>query len=78
MRARIVLRCASGAASEEVASALGVHSRTVGIWRERFRVDRLDGLADEPRPGAPRKVTDAQVERVVTRTLESTPRGQTH
>ena len=78
MRARIVLQCASGMTNNEVATALGVHPRTVGIWRERFRGDRLEGLADEPRPGAPRKVTDAQVERVVTRTLESTPRGQTH
>ena len=39
---------------------------------------RLEGLYDEPRPGAPRKVSDEQVEKVVMQTLESTPRGQTH
>src|SRR4029077_2437493 len=37
-----------------------------------------DGLADEPRPGAPRKITDADVERVVTRTLETRPESATH
>src|SRR5262250_816316 len=47
-------------------------------WRSRFLKKRLEGLYDEPRPGAPRKVSDAQVEKVVIQTLESTPRGQTH
>jgi len=50
----------------------------VGKWRERFRKDGLEGLADEPRPGAPRKISDAQVEAVITRTLESTPEQGTH
>src|SRR5579875_1040584 len=50
----------------------------VNKWRSRFLRHRLEGLYDEPRPGAPRKVTDAQVEQVVIQTLESTPRGQTH
>jgi transposase len=50
----------------------------VGKWRCRFLKARLEGLYDEPRPGAPRKVTDDQVERVVIQTLESTPRGETH
>ena len=62
MRARIVLRCAEGASNRAVAEALGVHEDTVSIWRGRFHRDRLDGLSDEPRSGAPRKVTDAQVE----------------
>lgn len=78
MRARIVLRCAEGLANRDVAQQLGVHERTVYVWRKRFLRDRLDGLADEPRPGAPRTVSDAEVEQVVTRTLEVTPRGQTH
>jgi len=47
-------------------------------WRARFAVERLDGLVDEPRPGQPRTVTDAQVEEVITKTLESTPRDATH
>ena len=50
----------------------------VGKWRARFLKSRLEGLYDEPRPGAPRKVSDEQVEKVVIQTLESTPRGQTH
>jgi transposase len=51
---------------------------TVCKWRGRFVRDRLDGLYDEPRPGAPRKITDEQIEQVVVRTLEATPRGATH
>lgn len=78
MRARIVLHCARGESNRAVAETLGVHEDTVGVWRARFARDRLQGLADEPRAGAPRKITDAQVEQVVTRTLESTPCGQTH
>ena len=57
---------------------LGVHPVTVGKWRRRFAVDRLDGLIDEPRPGAPRTVGDEQVEAVIVKTLESTPAGATH
>src|SRR5258708_6101897 len=49
-----------------------------GKWRSRFLKTRLEGLYDEPRPGAPRKVSDAQVEQIVVQTLESTPRAQTH
>jgi len=51
---------------------------TVGKWRQRFRDARLEGLADEPRPGAPRSLSDARVEEVVTRTLESKPDNATH
>ena len=50
----------------------------VGKWRARFLKARLEGLYDEPRPGAPRKIGDDQVEKVIIQTLESTPRGQTH
>jgi transposase len=50
----------------------------VGKWRTRFVVNRLDGLLDEPRPGAPRAISDKDVERVITLTLESTPRDATH
>ncbi|MCU1326200.1 MAG: putative transposase [Bryobacterales bacterium] len=49
-----------------------------GKWRARFLKARLEGLYDEPRPGAPRKVSDEQVEKVIIQTLESTPQGQTH
>lgn len=77
-RARMVLACAEGRPNTAVAAALRVSPPTVGKWRRRFLAQRLDGLLDEPRPGAPRQITDAAVERVVTQTLESTPRDATH
>lgn len=77
-RARIVLRCAEGGHDGIVAEELGVCTGTVGRWRRRFAELRLQGLHDEPRPGAPRTIRDAQVERVVIETLETTPKGATH
>jgi transposase len=77
-RARLVLACAEGLDNDAVAARLGVCPATVGTWRRRFVDRRLEGLADEPRPGAPRTVSDADVERVVTRTLESKPEAATH
>ena len=73
-----MLACADGLANGRVAGQLGVTRQTVGKWRNRFAADRLEGLSDEPRPGAPRKIGDDVVERVVTTTLEATPRGATH
>jgi transposase len=73
LRSRIVLACAEGFSNQAVAAQCGVSTHTAGKWRERFRTHRLEGLADEPRPGAPREITDAQVEEVITRTLETTP-----
>jgi len=78
LRARIVLRCAEGLTNTEVANQFHVRKATVGKWRQRFVDRRLDGLLDEPRPGAPRKVSDADVERALTMTLESTPKDATH
>ncbi len=78
LRARIVLRCAEGLTNTEVARQVQVRSQTVGKWRQRFVDRRLDGLLDEPRPGAPRKVSDRDVERAVAMTLESTPKDATH
>lgn len=77
-RARIILTCADGLDNKVVAKKLRMTPQTVGRWRRRFVADRLDGLYDEPRPGAPRKITDSEVEAVVVRTLESKPRGATH
>src|SRR5947208_15927018 len=71
-RSRIVLLVADGLRTGEVAQRLGVHRNTVAKWRRRFEAERLDGLVDEPRPGRPRTVTDAHVDAVITRTLEST------
>ena len=78
MRARIVLSCGQGMSNFEVARKLHITGATVGKWRERFRQLGLDGLLDEPRVGAPRKITDRQIEKVVTKTLESTPANSTH
>jgi transposase len=77
-RARIILACGDGQSNAAVASRLRVTRPTVGKWRARFLSQRLDGLLDEPRPGAPRTITDADVERVLARTLETLPRDATH
>ena len=76
-RARILLACPEGRPTTDIARRLHVSPTTVCKWRARFLRARLDGLFDEPRPGTPRTITDAQVEQVIVRTLESTPRGAT-
>src|SRR6201999_3134014 len=78
LRARIVLACAEGRNNTGVAARLGIHPGTVRTWRPGSLARRLDGLGDEPRPGVPRTITDAQVEEVVVRTLEEVPAGATH
>jgi transposase len=78
LRSRIVLACAEGGSNVAVAARLGVSNATVNKWRSRFVRDRLEGLSDEPRPGAPRTITDDHVERVIVATLESKPVGATH
>jgi len=77
-RSRIVLLAAEGLRNTEIAERLGVHRHMATKWRARFAQQRLDGLVDEPRPGRPRTVTDEQVEAVVVRTLETTPKDATH
>ena len=78
LRCRIVLACAAGASNAAVASRLGISRPTVTKWRSRFVGRRLEGLADEPRPGAARTITDEQVEQVLVLTLETTPTDATH
>jgi transposase len=73
-----VLAAADELGNTAVAKTLGVGKATAEKYRRRFLRLRLDGLLDEPRPGAPRKVTDAKVEQIVAKTLETTPRGETH
>jgi len=77
-RARIVLLAAEGKTNTEIAGELGVHRPMVTKWRTRFAEHRLDALTDEPRPGRPRTVTDEQVEEVIVKTLETTPKDATH
>ena len=78
LRARIVLACADGRSNTAVAAELRVCVDTVGKWRSRFLEQRLDGLLDQPRSGRPRMIDDADVERVIALTLETTPRDATH
>jgi transposase len=78
LRSRIVLRCSTGVPNTQVARELGITNATVGKWRSRYVVKGPAGLLDEPRCGAPRRISDEQVEEVVVKTLESTPRNATH
>jgi transposase len=78
LRARIILACVDEPTNTAVAEQLGICTATVGTWRKRFLAKRLEGLVDEPRPGTPRTVSDADVEHVVTRTLETKPKAATH
>ncbi|HEX7270440.1 MAG TPA: helix-turn-helix domain-containing protein, partial [Streptosporangiaceae bacterium] len=82
-RARIVLACAAGPPDlpggrpvSRVAAELGLSRDTVRKWRSRFVAERLAGLRDAPRPGAPRTITDEQVARVIARALEAPPAGR--
>jgi transposase len=77
-RARIVLLAADGMTNVAVAERVGVNQATVVKWRRRFLERRLDGLVDEPRPGAPRSISDDAVEAVIVRTLEDKPTDATH
>ena len=77
-RARIVLAAAEGLENKAIVERVGADANTVGKWRRRFAERGLDGLLDEPRPGAPRKIGDEQIAEVIARTLEETPPGATH
>lgn len=75
-RCAIVLGCAAGKSNKQVSMELGVSPQTVGKWRRRFLLHRLDGLTDEPRPGAPRQISDEQIKEVVAATLDQrSPEG---
>jgi transposase len=78
LRSRIVLESATGATNTAVAAKLGCTPQTVGKWRARFIERGVDGLLDEPRPGAPRTISDEQVEQVIVKTLNDTPKDATH
>src|SRR4051794_40046070 len=78
LRARIVLLASDGLKNTEIAGRLAIRHASVSKWRNRFAEHRLDGLTDEPRPGQPRKISDAKVEEVIVKTLETTPKHATH
>ena len=78
LRARIVLRSADGLSNTAIAHELGIAKHTVGKWRERFARLRGDGLLDEPRPGAPRRIGDEAIAALVDRTLATQPKDATH
>jgi transposase len=79
-RSRVVLACADapGESNSQIAKQLGISRNMVYKWRNRFAAERLDGVLDEPRPGRPRTIADTDVERVITTTLETTPKDATH
>lgn len=77
-RARVILLCAEGKSNKETAAELQLTLQTVGKWRQRFIEKRLDGLLDEPRPGTSRRLSEADVDRVLSLTLESAPSGAAH
>ncbi len=78
LRAKIVLACAEGKTNQVVAAELSCSNATVGKWRQRFVEKRLNGLADEHRPGVPRTITDDHVEAVIVKTLTERPKDATH
>jgi transposase len=78
LRARVILESASGLSNQEVAARVGVNDTTVSKWRSRFIRYGTQGLVDAPRSGAPRTVTDEDVELVIRKTLDELPRGATH
>lgn len=78
VRARIVLAAASGLTNTEIAAKLDVCAHTAGLWRRRFARDGMDGLYDEPRPGAPRQIGDNEIAATIRKTLETRPQGATH
>lgn len=77
-RARIVLASATGESNERIAARLKLTPHTIGKWRGRYVARGIEGLLDEPRPGAPRSVSDEQVDRVITLTLDTLPTDATH
>ncbi|MQB01752.1 MAG: IS630 family transposase [Actinobacteria bacterium] len=77
LRARIVLQAAEGVSNKDIAAALGTTPQTVGLWRGKFAREGMAGLQDAPGPGRPRAIDDDVVQRVLAKTLEPPPAGET-
>lgn len=77
-RARIVLRAAEGASNRQIATEVGMSELRVGGWRTKFIAEGIAGLSDRPRSGRPRTIDEATVQRVIAKTLEPPPGGESH
>lgn len=77
-RARIILACADGGGTGEVAKQVGVTPQTVSRWRKRFAAGGSAALHGQPRPNADRKLSDEKVEEMIRTTLQTKPKAQTH
>jgi transposase len=77
-RARIVLRAAQGASNRQIAAEIGMSELRVGGWRTKFIAEGIAGLSDRPRSGRPRTIDEATVQRVIAKTLEPPPAGESH
>jgi transposase len=78
VRAKIILLCADGNRTKDVAEQTGVRQETVSRWRKRFVEQRTEGLSDLPRPNTHRKLSDNKVEGIIRTTLNTKPEAQTH
>ena len=76
-RARIITTSWDGVSVAELAQRLGCHPKTVYKWLHRFNAAGLDGLADLPRPGLPRRLTETERGRIIA-LARSQPPGRLH
>jgi transposase len=74
-RARIITASWDGASVSELAQSLGCHPKTVYKWLHRFNTDGLDGLADLPRPGLPRRISETERGQII-QLARSAPPGR--
>ena len=77
-RAQIILLSAKGLTNTKIAQIVGLSINMVGNWRQRFVDQGLMGLYDQPKPGAPRTISDEQVAKLIQKTLMKKPKGATH
>jgi DNA-directed RNA polymerase specialized sigma24 family protein len=54
VRAKMILHAAEGLSNDQIAQRLDTRREIVSQWRKRFFEERLEGLAERPRPGRPR------------------------
>lgn len=77
-RARIVLLSAQGETIGSIAEKVLVDRRTVYKWRRRYVQKGLVGLRDQARSGRPRKLSSAEVQKILELTTQQRPRESTH